>query len=1000
MIYYSLTFIFLFLPIVLIVYNIVPKILRNIILLLFNIVFLCWNKPIYICIILFSIIYNYVSGLLICKSQTNNHSFLSKFILIMSITLNIGLLFMFKYSSTLVSYINSLLSTNIPLCNHLCPVGMSIFTLQAISYNIDVFRKKAPVSHNIVDLGCFITFFPLMLVGPLPLYRDFEPALKKRTLDFKTFRYGFKRLIIGLFKIFVIAGNLEYLWKQVASTETYNLSVLTAWLGILAFTFLIYFYLTGYSDISIGIARMLGFNLSENFKHPYSATSITDFWKRWHISLVGWIKEYILNPFNNRQRSAFKIIVSFSFFLLLIGIWYGSGINYILWALYSALLLIIEKVFWGKYLKKLPALFTHIYTLFFVIVGWAIFAFDNIGYMISYIKVMFGFSCDGFVNYNFIYHFMTNIVIIIICILATIKFIHYRWYKNLRNHMNHGLYWLQCILLLIMFMISGCYMFIRTYNTCNESASQADFSIDSLVSGDFSISLEKSIVDKLPINNSIIKADTAFQLLIGRREINGVYICDNNYMINSWLPSDYNSSQFESNIAALNQFSNEHSTITTSVMIVPTISSINPEKLPLGAINVNENILLDTIYSELSTTINAVDTRENLLNHSNEYLYYKTDSRWTSLGAYYAYESWCKTGSDSPDLDNYRITNVTNAYTGNLSSKIINFNSITDKIDLYYDKDAPYYNIAYDYGTSESNSIYDMNALLGNNKYDVFLEGNHSEISIHTNVKNGKNLLVIKDSYANSYIPFLLSLYENLHIIDINYFEQNVSSYITTHNITDSLILYNIKDFAQSTCFTNINSAPINNETVSDTYINNDSSLTIEPITKEYSKYVFVGDSRYVGMSKVADPSSNDTFICMNGMGHNYLVEQMNNIILACNSNTALIIGLGVNDLNYNASAYIQTINNMASTLNCDIYYMLVNPVDELKEQGTGYTVTNQRIEAFNEKLKNGLVSSIKIIDTNSYLIKNGFVTVDGLHYNPETYKKIYDYIKKELGNK
>ena len=398
MVFSSIVFIFYFLPLVLLFYYLSPNKLRNFTLLVFSLIFYAWGEPIYILIMLFSSISDYIHALIIDKYRG---TFKSKLALISSIAINLGLLGFFKYSNL-----------GIPL-----PIGISFYTFQTMSYSIDVYRNNVPVQRNLISLATYVTLFPQLVAGPIVRYLDVANDLKYRTHNSDKFYEGVYRFIIGLSKKVILANNLGIIWFNIKSTPFSQISILTAWLGIICFTLQIYFDFSGYSDMAIGLGKMFGFTFLENFNFPYISKSITEFWRRWHISLGIWFRDYVYIPLGGNRCSKTRWIVNIFIVWFLTGLWHGASYNFILWGLYFGFILMLEKLFLLKILNNIPTIFNHIYALLLIIVGFVIFELTDISSIIHYLSAMF--INNKLIDKSFYYYFIPNIALLIFSILAS-----------------------------------------------------------------------------------------------------------------------------------------------------------------------------------------------------------------------------------------------------------------------------------------------------------------------------------------------------------------------------------------------------------------------------------------------------------------------------------------------------------------------------------------------------------------------------------------------------
>ena len=403
----SLIFLTLFLPLFLVSYFVIKnKSYRNFIILIFSLLFYAWGEPIYIFLILFSILINYFLAILIDKRREKKY-------LILAIVFNLGLLIYFKYTNFIIDIFN----LNIDNINVVLPIGISFYTFQILSYVIDVYLKKVKVQKNIFYLGCYITFFPQLIAGPIVRYETIEDELNNRVETKQDFETGIRRFITGLGKKVLIADNVGYIATQVLQLEASTYGFVGVIFGMLAYSLQIYFDFSGYSDMAIGLGRMTGFHFLENFNYPYIATSITDFWRRWHISLSSFFRDYVYIPLGgNRKRLILNVMIVWS----LTGLWHGASVNFIIWGMYYGILLLIEKLFLNKYLKKSPIIVKRIYTLLIVMIGWGIFkvtTFDEVKDLFSSMIFLNGLgnikiiALTGVFNFKYILSFVIGLIL-------------------------------------------------------------------------------------------------------------------------------------------------------------------------------------------------------------------------------------------------------------------------------------------------------------------------------------------------------------------------------------------------------------------------------------------------------------------------------------------------------------------------------------------------------------------------------------------------------------
>ena len=393
MVFSSLSFLTLFLPLTLAAYYISPRRARNAVLFAVSLVFYAWGEPVYVLLMLFSALSDYAHGLLLEK--WDGRPGLRRAALVSSVCINLGLLGFFKYAGLAVSTLNSALGTSLPVPAVALPIGISFYTFQTMSYTIDVYRRKCPAQHNLLTFGCYVAMFPQLIAGPIVRYVTVADELHSRRESFDGFYEGVCRFLIGLAKKLVLANGAGALWEAVSAQAPAQLSALSAWLGILAFAFQIYFDFSGYSDMAIGLGRMFGFTFPENFRYPYLSRSVSEFWRRWHITLGDWFREYLYIPLGGNRVSVPRNIFNLAIVWLATGLWHGASWNFLLWGGYFGLLLILEKFVFGKLLQRLPAFFGWLYTALAVLLGWVLFAFEDAGAGLSYLSAMLGGGAGG-----------------------------------------------------------------------------------------------------------------------------------------------------------------------------------------------------------------------------------------------------------------------------------------------------------------------------------------------------------------------------------------------------------------------------------------------------------------------------------------------------------------------------------------------------------------------------------------------------------------------------
>lgn len=415
MVFSSLVFMFAYLPITLLAYYLVPRQGRNIFLFIVNLIFYGWGEPRLVLLMVFNIFFNYIGGWLVDKYRADAKK--KKLFLILTCVLDIGILAVFKYTGMITETLNMLPFLNIPELQISLPIGISFYTFQTMSYVIDVYRDDAPVSKNFINFGTYVALFPQLIAGPIVRYRDVAEQLVNRRETLEMFTRGVKLFMVGLAKKVIIANTMGTLTTNIFATTDEN-GVVGTWVGMIAYTFQIYFDFSGYSDMACGLGNMMGFEFLKNFNYPYIAKSITDFWRRWHISLSTWFKEYVYIPLGGNRKGVKRQILNLLIVWGLTGLWHGAAYNFVLWGLYYGLLLILEKFVLKKFLDRLPSFVQHIYTLFIIIIGWGLFYFTDVGQLGEFMVDLFNFG-NGICGDQAFNLIMSNLPMIIIAAVAS-----------------------------------------------------------------------------------------------------------------------------------------------------------------------------------------------------------------------------------------------------------------------------------------------------------------------------------------------------------------------------------------------------------------------------------------------------------------------------------------------------------------------------------------------------------------------------------------------------
>ncbi len=402
MVFSGLPFLFFFLPLTLAAYFLVPLKLKKTVLLIASIIFYAWGEPVYVLLMLLSIAVNYFMAIFTPGK---------KLPLVIAIIYNLAMLGVFKYAGLFASTLSSITGMYIPIPELSLPIGISFYTFQAMSYVIDVYRGDVSPTKNPIDFGAYLSMFPQLIAGPIVRYRTIEEELRDPAISFENFSLGITRFIVGLGKKVLIANSMGRVWKEISAVDGSELSMATAWIGIAAFTLQIYFDFSGYSDMAIGMGRMLGFSFLENFDHPYESKSITEFWRRWHMSLGTWFREYVYYPLGGSKKGQTRQLVNIFIVWMLTGFWHGASWNFLFWGIYYAVLLFAEKLWLYDRLKKAPKALASIYTLFFVALGWALFSWQDISDVKGFFAAMAGFGGRGFADPSAFYFIRSYVIL-------------------------------------------------------------------------------------------------------------------------------------------------------------------------------------------------------------------------------------------------------------------------------------------------------------------------------------------------------------------------------------------------------------------------------------------------------------------------------------------------------------------------------------------------------------------------------------------------------------
>ena len=455
MVFSSILFLFVYLPVVLAVYYIAPARFRNLWLFIVNLLFYAWGEPVYILLMMFSITLNYAAGLLIAKYRVTQDA-KARTVLAINTVLNLALLVFFKYYDLLAETLSRIPGVQIASLGLTLPIGISFYTFQTMSYPIDVYRGDTEEQKNYIRFGTFVALFPQLIAGPIVRYKDVASQLGARRLSSEQFSSGVQRFTVGLGKKVLIANNIGALWDIYAAAP--ELSFAGAWLGAIAFSLQLYFDFSGYSDMAIGLGRMLGFEFLENFNYPYISRSVTEFWRRWHMSLGTWFRDYLYIPLGGNRRGLPRQILNILIVWALTGLWHGANWTFLLWGLYYAVFLILEKVFLLKRLEKVPVL-AHVYALLVAVVGWMLFQLNTVGEVTRYWGAMFG-AGGVFALAQDAFHARSYAVILIVAAVAATplpKKLYERIPEKVRSVLTP-------VLTALCLVVSTAYLVDATYN--------------------------------------------------------------------------------------------------------------------------------------------------------------------------------------------------------------------------------------------------------------------------------------------------------------------------------------------------------------------------------------------------------------------------------------------------------------------------------------------------------------------------------------------------------
>lgn len=467
MVFSSIPFLFFFLPVFFACYYIAPFRVKNYVLLVFSLVFYAWGEPVYIILMLAASFVDYVNGRLMTRFGTTSRK--RTVFLVISICINLSMLLFFKYADFLIEIVNWITGLSIPLLGLGLPIGISFFTFQTMSYSIDLYRGQVKMEKNYAAYLTYVSMFPQLIAGPIVRFATVQEELHHREITLEGFRIGMLRFLMGLFKKVLIANQIGAMWELIKISGGSELSVLTAWFGAAAFTLQLYFDFSAYSDMAIGMGRMFGFHFLENFNYPLYADSITDFWRRWHISLSTWFRDYIYIPLGGNRCSAAKHLRNMAVVWFLTGLWHGASANYVLWGLYYGVLLALEKYVWGEGLKCLPRFFRHIYTIVIVVFGFTVFVFEDFGNLQVYLSSMFHLAGNSFVGAEIMPYLINYGVFLLAAVVLAMPV--FPWFQSKLKQISEksrvaeaATQWITFAVTMCLFLITTAYLVGDSFN--------------------------------------------------------------------------------------------------------------------------------------------------------------------------------------------------------------------------------------------------------------------------------------------------------------------------------------------------------------------------------------------------------------------------------------------------------------------------------------------------------------------------------------------------------
>ena len=463
MVFSSIFFLCIFMPVTLICYYLVPWKFKNAVLLIFSLVFYAWGEPVYVLLMMFSILFNYMAGIQLGDFKRLKNPARRKIVFIFTVAVNLALIGFFKYFNFLVGIVGGIFGFEVTLRNIALPIGISFYTFQILSYVIDVYWGKVPVQKNIISFGAYITMFPQLIAGPIVRYEDIMYQLKHRTINLAKVADGATWLVKGLSKKVLLANNLGMVFDAIQAIDPAQRAVTSSWLMTIMFGFQIYFDFSGYSDMAVGLGKMMGFEFVQNFDHPFISETAGEFWRRWHISLGTWFREYVYIPLGGSRVSTLKYIRNTAVVWFLTGLWHGADWVYIIWGMYFCVIALLQKFVISKFIYKVPALVRRLYGITVVQTCWVIFSASSVAVMGENIKCGFGGYGNVFMDSTTIYYLTSNLILLIISILCATPLVS-NVFKNVSRKFGKPGEIFGAVCYCLMFVASMAYLVNSTYN--------------------------------------------------------------------------------------------------------------------------------------------------------------------------------------------------------------------------------------------------------------------------------------------------------------------------------------------------------------------------------------------------------------------------------------------------------------------------------------------------------------------------------------------------------